>query len=229
MQLPELGSVNFKICTKITGDSFPQRKTFSTLSQKELFPADFQHLLLPVCLFLPPSVLLFPTSAWISSIPSSCSCDRERMHQSSLLILPSRDVTSPAAEQSWFPAAFTFPNTVHCGSVQLSVCMNWYCWPVSNGCWLLCPQTSRIGSSSPDLEQNLSETSVQLKLRRERAVWCCSPTMGCVRWGIRNCPCSHRGLAACVKVDWCCQSSSSLLSLALGGCHHGTKHHVSVQ
>lgn len=61
MQLPELGSVNFKICTKITGDSFPQCKILSTLSQKELFPAVFQHLLLPVCLFLPPSVLLFPT------------------------------------------------------------------------------------------------------------------------------------------------------------------------
>lgn len=153
MQLPELGSVNFKICIKITGDSFPLCEILSTLSQKDLFPCWFSAPP-PPRLLVPPSVLLFPTFVWISSILSSCSCDRERMHQSSLPILLSSDVTSPAAEQSWFPADFPFPNMVRLGSIQLSGCMNWYCWPVSKGCWFACPQISKTASSSPDLEQN---------------------------------------------------------------------------
>lgn len=225
MQLPELGSVNFKICIKITGNSFPLCEILSTLSQKDLFPCWFSAPP-PPRLLVPPSVLLFPTFVWISSVLSSCSCDRERMHQSSLPILLSSDVTSPAAEQSWFPADFPFPNMVCLGSIQLSGCMNWYCWPVSKGCWFTCPQISKTASSSPDLEQN---TNVWLKPQFISS-WgesglCAGAHCGlCETEGQKLPPpsqaCSHEGLQAMWEQTGCCWSSSLLLSLALGSCHH---------
>lgn len=69
----------------------------------------------------------------------------------------------------------------------------------------------------------VAETSIHLKLRRERAVCRCSLWAVWDRRSETPPPsqaCSHGGLQAMWEQTGCCWSSSLLLSLALGGCHY---------
>lgn len=187
MQLPELGSVNFKICTKITGDSFPQRKILSTLSQKELFPCRFSAP--------PPPRLLVP-----SSLCSAFSHVCMNILHPQFLFLWQRDDASELSARLAFQRHYI---TCKADSLQLSLSQTWSVLdqPSCLGVWIsLADQSlkaagslSKMLISSPDLEQN---TDVWLKpwfsssRGESRTVWWCPPIMRCAR----SRTCSHRGL-----------------------------------
>lgn len=205
MQLPELGSVNFKICTKITGDSFPQRKILSALSQKELFPCRFSAP--------PPPRLLVP-----SSLCSAFSHVCMNILHSQFLFLWQRHDASELSARLAFQRHYI---TCKADCLQLSLSQTWsiLVQPSCLGVWIsLADQSpkaagslSKMLISSPDLEQN---TDVWLKpwfssSRGESGtVWWCPPIMGCALTEV----CSPREMGYC----W---SSSVLLPLVLEGCH----------
>ena len=207
MQLPELGLVNFKICTKITGDSFPQRKIFLLSPRKSCSPAGFQHLLLPVCLFLPPSVLLFPTFVWISSIPSSCS------------------VTERGCIRALCPSCF--PETLHhlllskADSLQLSLSQTWSVLDQSSclGVWIGIADQSPKAAGSLALEFPKQQAAPQTWSRTQMCGWNLNSAQaeervgyvvgltdhGLCETGGQKLPLSDllsRGSAAYVRVDW---------------------------
>lgn len=167
----------------------------------------------------PPPRLLVPSSlcsafshvSVMSSILSSCSCDRGRIHQSCLSILLSRDITSPAAEQSWFPVAFPFSNKICLGSVPLSSCISLYSCPDSNGWCFSCFQISKPACRSPGLEQSAEAWLWNLDLAQAETTGCVkqvtNPSQTCSKW-----VCSHHLWPACHQC--------SLLSPLAMGCSH---------
>lgn len=203
MQLPELGSVNFKICTKITGDSFPQCKILSTLSQKELFPCRFSAP--------PPPRLLVPSSL-CSAFSHVCM---NILHPQFLFLWQRGDASELSAHLAFQRRYITccwaklipcsFPFAKHGPSWISPVVWVYESVLLTSLQMLLVPLSSNFLNSKllprPGAEhKGVVETSIQLKLRREQAVWWCSLTMGCARWEVRSSPC-HRP-AAYVRVDW---------------------------
>lgn len=146
MQLPELGSVNFKICTKITGNSFPQRKILSTLSQKELFPCRFSAP--------PPPRLLVP-----SSLCSAFSHVCVNILHPQLLFFWQREDSSELSVHLAFQRHYItccWAELIPCGFPSSSQGLSWIrpvVWPDSKGWWFPRSQVSKTAGNSSDLEQ----------------------------------------------------------------------------